>query len=191
MSNPMRDNASEPPTVSCYASAISTRTTSRNTVPSAHHDKGSCLVRNGHSGVSDQCPLFKRNETSIGVSDMAVLCQKQTAPRLNWRNSITSSARARSVGEINGECRPNSRSHVHLIPRRHGDVADARGELGASSPVKRRTKRKSSIHINTRRTGGTRSRHMYRCAGGWATFRHSHITHRRSGGHHGEGSDAQ
>jgi hypothetical protein len=30
-------------------------------------------------------------------------------------------------GGINGECRPNGRSHVHLIPRRHGDVADARG----------------------------------------------------------------
>src|SRR6516164_5359734 len=33
------------------------------------------------------------------------------------------------------------------------------------------------------------SRHMYRCAGGWPTL--CHFTPRRSGGHHGEGSDAQ
>src|SRR6516164_3673358 len=37
------------------------------------------------------------------------------------------------------------------------------------------------------------TRHRYRSAGRWATLRHSpnRITHRGSGGHHGEGSDAQ
>ena len=59
----------------------------------------------------------------------SALCQKQTFCAAAELALFDQSARARSVGGINGECRPNGRSHVHLIPRRHGDVADARGVI--------------------------------------------------------------